>query len=511
MASVSLQKYLKIILISGGVLVLGSAVGVYFIWRSYEEEKTAVEATRDDITQAKRKQAKIKGLEKDVIKLRENLSESVKILPSSREVNEFVYKMTEFADIAGVKILDLKPKDDRTQKKGADVFQKIIYRVEMNGTFDEVLRFANALENYERFVKITSLDLAAEQSQSAQKYTAGLPRHKCSMEVETYVYHGNSFAQEIAAGLTELKNELKQPNLAADRKLEVDKQIREFEKRLASAKQVDIPNYDKKKTELTDEIVSARRELPVVRYTLTNNIMRRDPLVDPRQRLHQQGGKGLEFEKQGEFITWAKTSLDEIQKLTDLLGKTEMIIRRLEIERSLQQLVTALAEKVERAVNEGWITDPNLRKQLDKEIAPATDKLVAVYGDLARGQSVTLEELRNVKDAMEQDFEKGAYQHCIERFDLVQGRVHQQNLDADVRTVLEDIQRLVHHARTAIEFEARKIRISGRIVQDLNSVVVVNGKVLQEGEALDEDLYVYRIKDDRVEFRYRGVILQKML
>jgi uncharacterized protein YdcH (DUF465 family) len=359
-------------------------------------------------------------------------------------------------------------------------------------------------------VKITQLEVTALETQGT-KFKAGVPRHKVAMKVETYVYHGDTVAQEYAAMANELRNEAKQPNLTPERKADVDKEIRELEKKIAAAKQVEIPSYEKKRVELADEILAARHDMPITRYTLTNNIMRRDPFVDPRQRVHQQGGKGLEFEKQGEFITWAKTSLEEIQKLTELLGKTDMIIRRLEIERSLQTLVMQLAEKVQRSVNEGWVTDPNLRKVLEKEIAPSVDKLVAAYGDLARGQGVTIDELRNVKDAMQQDFDKGAYQHCIDRYELVHGRVHQQNLEQETRVVLDDIQHLVHNAKTAIEFEAKKLRISGRIVQEVNSVVVVNGKVLQEGEALDEDLFVYRIREDRVEFRYRGVVLQKTL
>jgi Tfp pilus assembly protein PilO len=510
-ANVSLQKYLKIILITGAVLVVGSGAGVYFIYRAYNDEKAAVEKTRDDIAQAQRKQAKIKGLEKDVIKLRENLTESVKILPSTREINEFIYKVNEFAEVGGVKISALSAEEDRqNRQKTTDVFQKIIYRLELTGTFDEVLRFANAFENYERFVKISQLEVTALETQGT-KFKAGIPRHKVAMKVETYVYHGDTVAQEYAAMANELRNEAKQPNLTPERKADLDKEIRDLEKKIAAAKQVEIPSYEKKRVELADEILAARHDMPITRYTLTNNVMRRDPFVDPRQRVHQQGGKGLEFEKQGEFIAWAKTSLEEIQKLTELLGKTDMIIRRLEIERSLQTLVMQLAEKVQRAANEGWITDPNLRKALEKEIAPSVDRLVAAYGDLARGQGVTIDELRNVKDAMQQDFDKGAYQHCIDRYELVHGRVHQQNLDQETRVVLDDIQHLVHNAKTAIEFEGKKLRISGRIVQEVNSVVVVNGKVLQEGEALDEDLFVYRIREDRVEFRYRGVVLQKTL
>jgi hypothetical protein len=51
-ANVSLQKYLKIILITGAVLVVGSGAGVYFIYRAYNDEKAAVEKTRDDIAQS---------------------------------------------------------------------------------------------------------------------------------------------------------------------------------------------------------------------------------------------------------------------------------------------------------------------------------------------------------------------------------------------------------------------------------------------------------------------------
>jgi len=57
--------------------------------------------------------ARIPGLERDVIKLRENVEDYVKILPNDREVNELVHSHSRLRCPRGVKVSKVKSKKDK--------------------------------------------------------------------------------------------------------------------------------------------------------------------------------------------------------------------------------------------------------------------------------------------------------------------------------------------------------------------------------------------------------------
>ncbi|MEW6741173.1 MAG: type 4a pilus biogenesis protein PilO [Planctomycetota bacterium] len=461
-------KRLKIVLVVAAVTLVGGGVGAYFLYRGYTEEKELAGELRAQIDQSMVKRARIPGLERDVIKLRENVEEYVKILPNDREVNLLVHRIHDFGALAGVKVSKVKSKKDKTRTNQA--FERVIYEVDLEGTFDEILKFANLFENFERFTNITRLDLTAGESQSEDAGSEPA-RHKTALEVETYVYRSQT----------------------------------------AQHAPVTIPNYERKRAELLDEIASARHQIPIEHCTLTSNPLRRDPLVDPRRERSQEGGSGLPLDEQRSFLTWSKSTIEEVEALARLHEKTDMILRRLEIESQLRTRVRELNERVSRAVTERWITDQDLRRRFEKTIVPDTQRLLLKYGRAGESEVVTTQELQRIKDVMQDDFARGQYKQCMERFEMAQGRLQRSQLDAEGSSVVKQMEAIHSAAKTALDFDKLRIDISGRIVQASDSVVIINGKVLQEGEMVDDDLYVLRILEDGVEFRFRGVVLKRTL
>jgi len=109
----------------------------------------------------------------------------------------------------------------------------VIYEVDLEGAFDEILSSRTSSRNFERFANITRLDITAgENSRMLPRAgRAAQDRHGG----QTYVY---------------------------------------VRKRTACAG--DHSEYDRKRDELLDEIASARHQIPIEHYTLTSNPLRRD-------------------------------------------------------------------------------------------------------------------------------------------------------------------------------------------------------------------------------------------
>ena len=86
-----------------------AAAGVWYAEGQIEEVGKQVEAKRQEIVAAEAKISQIPEIEKDVIVLRENLDQYVKILPDTRELNAFVRMLNQFED--GVPVAGLHFRD----------------------------------------------------------------------------------------------------------------------------------------------------------------------------------------------------------------------------------------------------------------------------------------------------------------------------------------------------------------------------------------------------------------
>ena len=100
----------KIFVILGGsaVLVLVFAAVAYFEYGRVKKIRTEMQGVEGQIAAAETKRQKIPKLEKDVIVLRENLAEYVKILPDDREVNDVLTRINQFAEMTGVVVTTLE-------------------------------------------------------------------------------------------------------------------------------------------------------------------------------------------------------------------------------------------------------------------------------------------------------------------------------------------------------------------------------------------------------------------
>jgi len=454
-----------ILLALGYVLTVGGAGGFgYWSYGKYTEARDEQANVNKQIQMAEIKIKRIPALETDVICLRENVGELVKILPDTKEVNEFVNKLHDFSIDSGVDISSLKPEKDRSKKK--DVFDKVIYKLEMTANLDRFLQFLAACEGWERFVRVTSLQI--KYGDWDEEMTRDEVVHEISVALETYAYRGHDDPSELSTT---------------------------------------IHNYDRRRESLWDEIISRRSEIRVERYTYVPNPLRRDPFVDPRRRIVDEGEGGLPYADQQIMVAGFVERAESLeQKIASLAAPGLNFIRRMEIDNEIDSILFSLKTEVEAAVAANDISDHALRRKIERDVMPVIRSLTDRGPS---GNAVTVQDLQHFHDEMLRMAADSNFEAVIAKYSVINGRIESAKLDAKSVALLNRIERTAFEAETALDFHRKEIEIGGAIVAAARSVVVVNGKVLSEGDALEEDLLIHLIASDRIEFEYRGVVLAR--
>ena len=224
----------KLGMVAGAVVLLCGlgGTGVWWAKGKVDEKRLAIEDMRTRIADAEAKIAKIPAIEQDVIILRENLNEYVKILPEEQELSNFVRITNEFVSQSGVHMRQLVP-GNPTKGRGS-AFSRYSYKLELNATIWQLMQFMIFFENYERFVQVKDFQLASGQPTPSNDTV-----HTVSMTVETYVYTGKT-----------------------------------------KGKDVTIPNYANKVEKLQEEIYEARTITVSEKYKFQGSRGRRDIFMD---------------------------------------------------------------------------------------------------------------------------------------------------------------------------------------------------------------------------------------
>lgn len=455
-----------LLLALGYVVTIGGASAFgYFSYEKYKEARDEEGSVNKQIEMAEIKIQRIPGLETDVICLRENVTELVKILPDTKEVNEFVNKLNDFSIDSGVNISSLKPEKDRSKKK--DVFDKVIYKLEMTANLDRFLQFLSACEGWERFVRVTSLEI--DGGEWDEKMARDEVVHEISVALETYAYRGHDDPSKLSTT---------------------------------------IHNYDRRRGTLWDEIISRRSEIRVERYTYVPNELRRDPFIDPRRRIIDDGDGGLPYAEQQQLVAdFVERAGELAEKLAALEAPGLNFIRRMELDNEIDSKLYGLQNEVEECIAARNVSDHSLRRRIERDVMPI---LRAVSDTRGVGTAASIEDLRQFRNKMVTLLEEGNYASVVAQFETIDDRLSPEELGPEMLALLQDMEQTAFQARAAMEFESKKIQIGGAIVAASRSVVVVNGLVLTEGDALEDDLIVHRIAADRIEFEYRGVVLAKV-
>lgn len=460
----------KIVFILGGsllfvVLLCGVA---YFEYGRVKKVRTSIESVEAQISASESKRKKIPALEREVIVLRENVAEYVKILPDDREINDVVTMINEFASSAGVEVTTLEDVARRDAKKGQkDPFERVAYNISLAGGLNQVMSFMGYFENHERFVKIPSFQIRAGKKKKGSKIK---PRHEVELLLETFVYNAGGGS---------------------------------------GSSRVTIPNYDHKREQYEADIIEGRRDVSIEQYAFEPKDSRRDPFLDPR--VSSADAQEMTLAKEQQNLKLLQDELENIENLLRDENAQKDLIRKSEIRRVADEAIRVLATRVDQAKAENWFTLTRVREDMEKTVAERLFAIIAERGIDPDPAPLTVADLREVQSHMIELFEDGEYGSVIEQYEGLATRIDPAEQSGEFHEVLAEIGQLKDHAGAILDFEDREIQVHGIVFRPGRSTVIINGLVLVEGDPVDDEVGIAAIREDEIEFTFREIRISKLV
>ncbi len=470
MASMTEKQIMLTIAISGIVLSGAAFGGVYWASGGIEEENLKIEQLNKKIAEAESKKARIPQDESEVLILRENVAEYVKILPEASDLTDFTRTVNSFSQNSGVVLNHLTPGKAGGGKKSA--FAQYVYTMSFSGTVWQFLKFVNMFESYKRFVTVTGFKLSAGRVNGGPNVEDVV--HTYTMSVVTYTYN------QTAGG----------------------------------KKPVTIVNYDAKKERLREEIYRARQAITIDKYAFRGQRARRDIWVDPRVDNSGDiagGERSTSLAEQLALIETITADLAATRELDVQAKKTTVLLLKFELQREVKKKLTEIGARIDEASERGMISYRPYLLKFQREVKEPYDQLFAVVfkSDKEKQIGIPMEELVTTRRFMEDALVDGHLEDAVDRFELIREKLRFPPKD-ERQAVADRLRDLYRKAKVAQDFSRLDLKISGIILLERGlSAAIINGKTFTEGDSIGAALFLKELGSDYTEFLFQGVVLRK--
>ncbi len=443
--------------------VAGLGTLLYYQREGIKERRAEVESLKKAIEESRKLLEGTPELVKQVIIQRETDGVIKEILSDEQDLNNLSRALTQFCEESGIAFSSIKKQKD--SKKGKDEFEKVGYTLSFDADAFQLLSFLNKVESHSRFMSVTSFKLtAANRADYAEQE---VPRHRVTLDLETYVY--------APTGAT---------------------------------KEVKIDHYEKKRDLLISEISKRAAELRVPSYDYRDQRGRRDPWIDPRVPV--DGGPQLSIEEQIAIVDELSEKAEEIQKVWDEAKGAENLIQTMKLRADLEEKLVLLEEEIRRVDSEGMLVFIPAVRRFDKNVISVVTSVreQMTSGEGGSGPSTAL--LRETAEAMERHLASQEYELSLAAFATIEPRLPQAEHDPLKEPLVKQLRQLHQLAQTVLAFEAIELQIQGvALYEDRSPVALINGQAVSEGEVLGEELIVHNIRTDLIEFAFRGLVLAR--
>lgn len=454
------------ILGGGSLAAVGLGALIYFELEGIDQAREQVAQTRTKIDAHRKLIQGTAALEREVIVLRE-MSEVIKgILPDDQDIYNLSRTFQRFSDEAGTRIRGLRQNQARGRApKQQSAFEEVAYTITMEADAYQFLDFLDRLESHERFMRVPKFKIASAPRDQVEK--EGYASHKISLDVETFVYDSSS-----------------------------------------QAKTVSIEGYDRKRDLLAGEINRRRQALSVRQHQYRGARGRRDPWVDPRVPVSEDGGSGLSVQEQMDLVQQLAGRTQAMLQSWEGMKAAQNVIEEMIARADLEQALGGIEQDVRRLQTDGAIRYVPSQRRLQLEVVDVVER---VRGDLIAaegGRGPSLEKLQQVLEAMTNHFRREEFGLMLEAYRLVDAQLDYIASDPARRPMVAELRRLARIATTVRDFEQIAIKVSGIAIQDgASSVALINGRALSPGDLLGNELLVHEITRDEIQFVFRGIIL----
>ena len=471
MANWSQKKLLSVI--SGGAasICLAAGGGIYWATDLVTQVESDIAQKEEAIAAADAQIAKIPSLEQNVIILRENLDEYVKILPDTKELTAFVRMVYQFEKQSGIKSTQMMGRG-RSDGAATDRFTPIAFSYEMTATLWQCLKFINLIENYERFVSITDISIVSSGGGKAENMIDGDVVHQIKLTLQTYTYNATAGGKEVA-----------------------------------------IPDYENQKLALREQIWNRMQAIRIDRYEHRGQQGRRDILVDPRQRGDLEN-IGPTPDEQGKVL---ERYAAEVAKLHDMhlrLGKQDTTLFELySLEKAFKEGLEKMTAELDKDASR--ITYAPYKLRWAKEVvAPLEDlrkQLAAPTPGRVVDPCLSAKDMALLVSDLESDCKSGLLEQAKSRYESVASRLDVPAGDA--RHVMAIAAKGWHvKAATALDFKGLDLSVQGVVVnKGGKSGVLLNGEVYEEGDYVSDELLIKMVEEEQVWFVFRGLTLVRTM
>lgn len=454
-----------IAVVGGGVLgVAGLGTLLYWQHGQIEESRGQVATLRGSIDTSRKLIETTGALEREVIVLRE-LTEVMKgILPDNNDVNNLVRTLQRFSDDSGVRIAGLKKKSDAASKREKNDFDKVAYTLSLEGDAFQFLDFMDLLESHSRFMRVPAFKITAANRSDLEK--EGVPSHKVSIDVETYVYDPKK-----------------------------------------DQKSIKIDSYDRKRDLLLGEIDRRRTSLQVSTYAYRGARGRRDPWIDPRVPVQPDAPSALSVQEQMDLVQALAERTQAVTAKWNEARAADNVIIEMVTRSEMEEQLALLEEDVRRAQAEKSIVYIPSQTRLNTEVVDPLNALRQQIAASEQGRGPTEVQLQELEKTMVSHREAGEYKLMLEAFSVVDNKLVAIENDALRKPLIERLRDLAYEARTVLDFDNVKLEVGGIILIEGGApVVMINGRPVSEGDLLQNDLVVLAIRREEIEFIFRGIV-----
>jgi Tfp pilus assembly protein PilO len=460
------KKRLLISIAVAALVAIGLGTLIYFQHQTIEKRRLEVATLKKSIEEDRALLQKTPDLIKKVIIQRETDGVIKEILSDDQDINNLVRTLTAFAEESGFTFTSIKKQRD--PKRNKDEFDRVGYALAFEADAFQLLAFLDKIETHKRFMSVTKLQL---QAAGRKDYEDGeLPRHRLTMDLETYVYAPT-----------------------------------------ANAKEVRIDQYEKKRDLLVPDISKRTAELRVPTYEYRGQRARRDPWIDPRVPV--DGGPTLPIEEQLALVDQLEEKAKAISDLWDeAKADDKSLIQILKLRTDLEERLALIEEEIRRIDAGGQLVFVPALRRFDKNVVAVVRGVREDMdaGEGAAGVSTAL--LRETSEAMERHIDVQEYELALQAFATVESALGVADQDPLKQPLVKGLRELKHVADTVLAFEAIDLEIGGvAIYEGRPPVVLVNAEALSEGDIIGDELIIHSIRADRIEFAFRGLVLARIL
>jgi Tfp pilus assembly protein PilO len=418
--------------------------------------------------------ARIPQREDDVLVYRAVEPLELAVLPTEQRIADFHQNLSTFMARAGLAFEELPESRPEPSELASGVFVTR-NQIKGRGTAQEILRFLNMVENDPRLIAVKGFQVMAGQRPRSNPGEEAVPaevEHQLDVHLETYFYEPTK----------------------------------------AGPKGITIPGAERRLQEprLRERIASFKPEKAKT-YVLASAASRRDPLVDPRERVQAAESVDLVAERQRQedqviSLEHGWLAIEELLEQERALTEAGDVLRADHARSRIGELANDLALTTASVVSSGSVRLSDLMERITsikdkvgREIRQQPGRELVVTRSFAESEFARMEGL----------LAEARYKELLDRGNFWKGFLERREVQPAAQPVIEQVTRLLERARNLQDWSAFHFDISGAIVHASapeRSLANINGRSYRPGDRLasNEEIEVAEITTTRVWFRFRG-------